>query len=610
MIDVTVDSLLHEIRVSKEKIKKHLADYEDDVYDITGPAYEEGKGELNPQNHSYEWMALMLPQLTMGSPRVHVRSKRGGEPEVHARALTHALNLWSSVTRMRDLNEKLAVDFGYRWAICLITTTPNPSEADSEDPVFWPIAHRISPRHFIFDSQSFDKETWEWCGHLVITTKKALLAQAKTQKGWNMKALEDLAPMNVQGYRSEKKDTPSVAREEVAYWEIWVRGDRQPGDPPAREGYHGRIYTIFEGQDSEKIGAQKTWIRDPRPYFGPRWGPYCFTGGYIVPDKSVPLSPIVATKAQEEFLNRIDRAICHSIEDYKRLVLVRNGDPALIQTIRDGKHDYVYPYNDENVKSDVVQLEIAGITQNHIAAHDHARQTLDRASGITDAMRGNVTGQGTATEQALAASAGTARTSFPALKFKNFVSDILRTIAFYFYRDEDVILDLGQDAVGEFFDPQGQPYDSPILIRGSAKAPMADFDLMDFEIEAGSMERSAEMDRQTRLAIIDQTFATLAQLSPAGVVGRVSVWLRLKAELTGIREVMDLFDAEAATAALGTPQTSPTPQAEPRTKSTVVQSGGNGSAKQNSQRSNASASAAASKPAQEAKSMLANQRAY
>lgn len=608
-MEYTVDSLLHEIRVSKEKIKKHLTDYDDDVYDITGPAYEEGKGQLNPQNHSYEWMALMLPQLTMGSPRVMVRSRRGGQPEVRARALTHALNLWSSVTRMRDLNEKLAVDFGYRWAICLVTTTPNPSEADSEDPAFWPTAHRISPRHFIFDSQSFDKETWEWCGHLVITTKKALIEKAKNEKGWNMELLEKLQPMNVQQFRSETNEGPSISRDEVAYWEIWCRGSRHPGDPPARDGYNGRIYTVFEGQDSTKAGKAATWIREPRPYFGPRWGPYCFTGGYIVPDKSVPLSPIVATKAQEEFLNRIDKAICHSIEDYKRLVLVRNGDPALIQTIRDGKHDYVYPYNDENVKSDVVQLEIAGITQNHMAAHEHARETLDRASGITDAMRGNVTGQGTATEQALAASAGTARTSFPALKFKNFVSDILRTVAYYFDRDEDVILDLGQDAVGEFFGPDGEPYEAPILIRGSTNDPMSDFDLMDFEIEAGSMERSAEMDRQTRMAVIDQTWGMLAQLSPAGVLPRVSVWLRMKAELTGIREIMDLFDEEAATAALGAPQTQPSPQAEPRTKSTVI-SQGNESAKQNGQRQNASASAAASKPAQQAKSALATNKAY
>ncbi len=608
MLEMSVDSLLHEIRVSKEKIKKHLGEYEDGVYDISGPAYEEGKGQLTPQNHSYEWMSLMLPQLTMGSPRVHVRSRRGGAPEVRARALTHALNLWSSVTRMRDLNEKLAVDFGYRWSICLITTAPNPSERDNEDPAFWPVARRISPRHFIFDSQSFEKETWAWCGHLVITTLSALKAQAKRQKGWNMELVNKLEPMNVEQFRTEKPSVPSVSRDEVAYWEIWVPDSRGEDDPPVRDGYNGRLYTVFEGQDTEKIGAKDTWVREPRPYFGPRWGPYCFTGGYVMPDKAIPLSPLIATKSQEEYLNRIDRAIVHSVEDYKRMVLVRNGDPKLIQTIRDGKHDYVYPYNDENVKSDVVQLEIAGITQNHLVAHEHARETLDRASGITDAMRGNVTGQGTATEQALAASAGTARTSFPALKFKNFIADVLRSVAYYFDRDEDVILDLGQDAVGEFMDPMGNPYEAPILIKGSTDSPQSDFDLMDFEIEAGSMERSVEMDRQTRMAVIDQTFGMLAQLSPAGVLSRVSVYLRMKAELTGIRELNDLFDEEAATQAMGTPQTQPQAQAEPRTKSTVIQGGGSKS--QQGQRMAASGAAAASKPAQQAKSALANGKAY
>lgn len=508
-LDTSVSGWLDELRYARENNRKYMHGYRDDLKNFVGTGYKEAFGRSQPENHTLEWFSLMRAQCLMGNPRFRFSTDVPGDPQLRAQAYSYAVTNWARQTRMRNLNERLLMDWGFRRAVCLVTSEPRPGYAEEEDPPYWPAAYSIDPMRFRADPAATNPETWQWSAHLNIVSRRQLLDLASDSKsGWNERAINMLAEMNVKKFRDDTTQIPE--RDEVAYWEIWAPSVELNESKGPRKGFHGTLFTVVDEQALD-VG----WLRNPRPYFGPRAGPYVVSGDYIVPGDAMPLSHVVATKSQTDHVNRIKRATIRAIEAYKKLILIRNGSN-LESKIKDGKDLFVYSYDDADIKSNVVQMEIAGATEQHFAAAQDAHGTLDRVSGMTDEMRGESQVGVKATQAAIAAQAGNTRTSFDVAKFRDFITEIGRRVGYYFARDHDVEMELPPEIASLVPHPKtGMPLSAAKLRGGQAKGESLDeYETLRLAVVAGSTERDVATDVQLKDQVMSMTVQEVAALGP------------------------------------------------------------------------------------------------
>jgi hypothetical protein len=534
-LDTTLSGWLDELKFSKAYVKEFLTSINEDKKNFVGLGYRDGYGRKQPENHALEWFSIMRPQLLMGNPRVRFVAPNQGETEVRARALTYCVNAWTQQTRMRDLNEQLLMDWGFKWAVCMVTSEPRVGFTSNENPPYLPAAYRIPFDRFLFDGAAMNPAGWRWVGHMNIAMKDELLEKAKDEKsGWDAEAIELLQKTNVKIFRDNRAYVPD--RDEICYWELWAPGIELEESPGADKGYFGTVFTVGDNQ-AENAG----WIRKPRPYFGPPQGPYVFGGDLIVPDFPLPLSPISSCMHQAEHLNRIARSEVRGVEAYKKLVLVPDAADSLKEQVRDGEDLHVFTYSGDPSK--VIQLELGGVTQQHFAAKESARATLDRVSGITDLMRGEVNPRNKATADALASQASTSKSGFNRMKFADLVGQILLRVAYFFDRDEEVEIELGPQAAGQFVDMKGKP--TTLVKGGLAKGQKPEeFFNMNLQLDIGSMERDLQSDNMMRMQIMDQKLQLAPALMQASLYMDVQAYLDLEAELTGVVELKKLFDVQ------------------------------------------------------------------
>jgi hypothetical protein len=265
--------------------------------------------------------------------------------------------------------------------------------------------------------------------------------------------------------------------------------------------FNGMIYTLVKGQSAQAKKANEGFARKPRPYYGPRTGPYTVFGVYTVPDDPYPLSPIAALVPQMDDVNHHLRSMRYSASAYKRLVAVDSRNAKLAQDIRDRDDLYVV-LADGIDPTQVVPIEIGGITPQQVQYASMAQDRLDRVSGIHDAMRGNVTGQPTATEISVAEAASGMRMAHLKRQFQECVNECMRNVAWFLFHDRKVVFPLGDEGVAVMGEPE--PLFSPMAMVGV-------FDDLDIDIEAMSMERVSDMVLQKRALEMLQIVGQLAQ---------------------------------------------------------------------------------------------------
>ena len=210
--------------------------------------------------------------------------------------------------------------------------------------------------------------------------------------------------------------------------------------------FNGTIYTMMKHQTSSTEKSKVGFVREPRSYVGPRSGPYQVFGIYTVPDDPYPLSPIVALIPQMNDVNAHLRAMKYNASAYKRIIAVDSRNPKLAQDIRDRDDLYVV-LSDGIDASQVVPIEVGGITPQMVQYAGMAQDRLDRVSGINDAMRGNIGGQATATEVSVADSASGLRISHIKRQFQESVNEVIKTVAWFMFHDGKISFPLGADGI-------------------------------------------------------------------------------------------------------------------------------------------------------------------
>jgi hypothetical protein len=547
VLKCTQQDLLHEKLTADELLRPHLAGYEHDMLRVCGPAYGSSRDiEGDPENHWQEWLSIFLPQLVYANPQCTVESTRPEWPPERSIAMQYELNDWAPLVDLRSDIERCASDFAVRWSCGVVQPQPIEGYEDAEDPPHLPSFTRLSPHDLRWDSTVRDWRKGRWIGHRIVRDIVDVIHEAEKDPslGWDLKMLRQIEKTAGNDPKWLERRMPGMVpdRKQLVCWELWVRGKQLPHAPPQKRGYFGTLYTIL---DECHADSTQRWIRQPRPFFGPRRGPYCLQGAMLLGDLAVPLAPLIAQTAQAVYLNKIARAIMKAVHDYKRIGITT--DQGLADKIEFADDGSVFSADGIDVRQIVAHLELGGLNQQLLAAKEDARATLDRNSGLHEAQRGNITGVATATEVNAAAMAGALRSGFLVEKYRDFVRQIYSVAGFYFDVDSDVSMDIGPLPF-QVRGPNGKPT-RYARVRGGlprhSNWSAEDHERSGLRIDPHSMARSDEQTKQVRFALLNQTLGTLAALPPPiAVATNVPWYLKQAEEASGVRDLQRLIDPE------------------------------------------------------------------
>lgn len=482
MLDLTAASLREEIQFAESARKDKLACWKDMIGQYTGPAWSaKNKSVEAPVNHAYEYASINIPKIIHRNPRVSVTSRKTGPPEEVATALQHGINRWIQDTDLRDKLVQIAFDMTFAYGVAMVCQAPQQPGGQDWSVPHWPTVHRISPDRFLFDPLALTFEEKRWAAHLWVRDKADLLLEAQNdpEGGWDIAAIDSIGPDGALDKLPERKQSASgspPARKEILAYDIWVPEAMIEGFTP-EQGYHGAIFTVSAEND--------VFLRAPRPYYGPRWGPYVLFGVYIVPGSAFPLSPLQATYGQTQTANAQANAMTKSMENYKRFVAVDTSAKSLAKALKDGKHDYIYALPGLE-KSKMDSVEVGGFTQQMARHFEYAQARLDQVSGIHDPQRGEVSDE-TATAVAVADSSTSVRIGFIKDQFTKAVNELDTTAGWFLYHDDRTVFPLGPE--GAQMLGMGDPW----YFGGAFDANSGyTYDDLELSVDAYSMERTDE----------------------------------------------------------------------------------------------------------------------
>jgi hypothetical protein len=378
-LDISPRNMRDELESGGQLLKKHLGYGDELVADFVGSDYREDMGPdiESHENHCHEVVANTLPHLLWDNPKVDMRSGATTFQRLLIRGLTAATNRWIESIDLSDPCG-LAILDSFFWFGCTLTTmAPVPGHEDNYPGNLLPRVTRISPRRVRVDPQALTLRQARWISHMWVRDKQDLL-KAKNRDGtprFDQRAVKALKTdtMMEEAFPDHSKDARGVTRESVVGFEVWVPE-------------HGLILTI--GYDGEN-GA--TFLRKPRRAVCPPWGPYTFWGIYHVPDQIYPLPLLSVTKGLVAELNaHIDQASTQA-DQARSFTLANATNDKMVAALKAAEHGSIQAVPGFD-SSQVEQVTIDGPSKESLDYIDRLRSRVDRKSGITQTIAGNITG--------------------------------------------------------------------------------------------------------------------------------------------------------------------------------------------------------------------------
>lgn len=511
-IDTGSANLWSEIRAAELFRDSHLERVDEMIENYVGSAYRSDLQGDWSENHMFEYTRLTTSKVVWDNPRVRVKTRRPGTQRIVAKAMQHAENRWVKDVQLRQRLELLYNHMNFCYAVAQTVVEPqpwmDPREASMPQ---WPMVYVMDFDRFFFDPMCRWYGQARFAGHKWVRDKDDLIQEAEDfpNLGWNLDALKELAEnAGIEELRERgERHSGTVDRSEVVAYDVWIPEVhlRDPDD-----GFHGSIYTmaVGGGNSDEEGDDNPLMIREPRPYYGPRWGPYTLYGVYPVPGDPFPLSSFIATYQQQRDANDISRSVVTAIQRYKKLIVVSADNPDLVKKVKDTPDAFVIPVKGFE-KDQVIELELGGITPQHLEQMTQSLDRLDRNTGMSEVQRGNVGTRSTATEIAVAESAGSESIAFVKQKFTDATQQVLSTAAWFLYHDDRINFPLGEEAAEDF------GMIEPWFTGGSYHSDSgARYDDLELDIEPYSMERMNEALARAQYSDLVQMVVDVAPMIP------------------------------------------------------------------------------------------------
>lgn len=514
--------LLQEEAEEAVRFRRHHTDISQDmIRDYAGKYF---RSDWTPsgdhhENHAAELVTNLLPMLVFNNPRVHVETSLPGMDDDRVEAISHGLNWWAGAVKFAQILEDVELDAFFDFGVMHIGLDAAPGYEHEDPPIpLLPRPTRISPRRFFIDPYATSFDSARFMGHIWIQDLEDLQAavDAEGKPVYDEKALAALSPeAGVNEMRQElmqgRVHHPR-RRNEVVGYELWVRE-------------HGKVYTLA----TERSGSAEHFL-SVRDYFGPPRGNYHLFGAMKVPDQLLPLPWLAVTRALENEINTHAGQAADDADGAKRVIVVDSNNKELADAIESGKHNSVLrvPGFTQSAAQDYHFGGPMAETLNYLAV---LRERLDRQSGLTDIMRGNLTGV-TATEVQLANRSADVRVRKARKDFQQQVVGALESTGWYMHESDQV----------QFFFPHEDPQTNEQVAMVFVGGPSADtpafirYEHLQLSIEPYSMEMVDENVLQRRML---QVTDLLTRLAPEMVR---SPWIQWDRTLDDVFQALNIPD--------------------------------------------------------------------
>lgn len=471
-----------------------LESVEAQTYGATGAAV--------PENRGYTYVSRMTPKCVSGNPECAVSNAGDARDRASAAMMTAALNEWIVRTNHARLLERMVPYALTGWGMTLTTLEKIKGFADNEDDVTNPNVVILDPSDVTWDpyAQTFDAK--RWCSHKYARDKDSLIeyAKANPKEGWDVAAIEECAVDVGLDELSRGKHAKGVPkRQEIVLQDVWCAGE---------DGSSGHLYTL--GMRHNGTG---TFLREMREFYGPRTGPYNLFGIYNVPCRSIPMSPLGAVWPTIQELNAYALVIADSARKGKSVGVTNLGQSVATSVLNARDFDTI---NVGAVKLEEAfhVIEFGYITKERVEYYNMLSDRVDRML-MDDANMGKVTGIGTATEVATAATATNEITGYVAQRFEECAEALLGTVLWYLYHEPTVVMNLPvSDADRTKMEKQvGRPVDSLRYTGGPDEdGHLAPFDGFTLRINQYSMQKMSEAKMRQRSTDLIQLLPQLTLL--------------------------------------------------------------------------------------------------
>lgn len=498
------ENIRQEIEAAEKERDKRIGKLSQMIRLFEGPGRSEVTDEsFLPYNFYYEWMSLVRPQIAFQNPRVRVRSKKPDVNALQAKALEYYLNRWIRDSHYIRTVERATTHMAFGHGVTM-TVLDEYTTGDYDDLVTRPRKIIIDPSQFGMDSLARSWDESRLFFHKCIEDKERLIERAEEEDGWDKDAIKKLTTNS--GVRNIGRPETSLDRGEVCYWEVWI-----PDDSPEDSKENGTLLCIGAYDSSD--GPKATFLREPRPYYGPRWGPYTIWDAYYVPRSPWPMGPFQAMDGLVRALNAQARVNLRRAKSRKDLLLFDESDSKDAEKILnapDGSGVGISQF--EGAKFE--KVGIGGVNEDELTYEQWLDGLLKRGSGLSDAELGNSASGASATADAIAARGSAARLSFLEQKVYDAVQRDLKTVAYFAWRDESIVQPLGKEFQRELVNmgvPPDLAYAVPLEWKGGEDGS---FDDLEIEIEPYSMRRVDESGEQAKTLQFFQLMTSIAQQIP------------------------------------------------------------------------------------------------
>lgn len=501
--------IIDEAEKAEESRDIFLASMDEMVQRSHGSAYRSDKeNKANPENHEHDFISHVLAQIAFGNPRVGSKGRSGMMSRQIAKAMKYGLNRLVEDQKFFEIGQAVCLDGLFTYGVFLTTNQPVDWEKanDYESPRL-PVFRRLDPKQFLMDPLCSDYRYARWLGHDSVWDCDELERLAMDpESGWDpdLVALLNDEKDEIQ-WRDQRLRDNAPERNECVIREIWCPGSYLPGYGP-EDGFHGTIFTVARGQ--AQMGsefAKDSWIRAPRPYWGPPWGMYTLFGVYRVPGLPFPLGPLCVQKPEADDLNAISRVVDQGAREYKRIYLFDGTDANSVQKVKAAKNGDYVAHRGFRPES-LTQLESGGVTPEMLEILAIKRARLDRRASMSETQRGNARGSSTATAESIADQANEITVGWIRERYVKSVLQAIDTAGWYLYNDPTAKIELGEDAAAELGMQNPTFFGDP---QGMTGAKIGEYrDVVEISIEADSMNMvTSAMQRQQGLEMLDRCFA-------------------------------------------------------------------------------------------------------
>ena len=252
-------------------------------------------------------------------------------------------------------------------------------------------------------------------------------------------------------------------------------------------------------------------------------------GAHRVSGDPYPLSPTVAVAEQSEDLNAHTTAAAKSAAAFKRFAVTDTGnesDRDRMKQVRNG--DIVGVDNFDRIK----EMQMGGVSADQYRYIQESRDNLNRTSGLTEALRGQISRGSTATESAIADAGTQVRVAGLKRAYRQAVNQVFRSAAWFYFYGEDMIAPIGKEGerygITEFrggVDP------------GSGREEWNFFELS-MKIDTFSMEHTDQAILQKRTQDMMQVMVEASGVMPE------RPWVNWREPMRHMFEVINIGDAD------------------------------------------------------------------